>query len=130
MTDNAQIVRTAPEVGDPLAGGWQVERRLQPAGETPVLLVVDDVGDRAIAFLLPAEAPDPPLDDARAARWSTLRRILRDERWGRLVVDGIPEGELLADWMEAGREVPGVWIDQLADRLRADHREEDRKSVV
>jgi hypothetical protein len=125
VTENAQIAVSAPDVGEPLAGGWHVERRLEPAGEMPVLLVVDDVGDRAIAFVLPAGAPDPPLDEDRAARWGTLRRVLRDEQWGRVVVDGIPDGELLVDWMAAGRDVPAAWIDQLTDRLRAEHRQDE-----
>jgi hypothetical protein len=124
VSEKVQIAATAPDVGEPLAGGWHVERQLQPAGEMPVLLVVDDVGDRAIAFVLDAGAADPPLDEERAARWGTLRRVLRDETWGRLVVDGIPEGELLTDWMAAGKEVPPAWIDQLGDRLRADHRDD------
>lgn len=113
-----------PGAGESLAGGWEVERELQVFGSLPALLAVDGVGDRAIVFLLPAEAPDPPLDDERAARWgTTLRRVLRDETWGRLVIDGIPEGHLLVDWLEAGRELPGRWVDRLSELVREDHRD-------
>jgi hypothetical protein len=86
------------------------------------MLVADEVGDRAVAFVLPPEAPDPPLDDERAGRWGTLRRVFRDDTWGRLVIDGVPEGDLLGDWLAQGRELPGAWVDRLSEDVRADHR--------
>jgi hypothetical protein len=111
-----------PACGDRLTGGWQVERVLSTVGSVPGLLVVDEVGDRAVAFVLPAEAPDPPLDEERAGRWGTLRRVFRDDTWGRLVIDGVPEGDLLEDWLAQGRELPRAWIDRLSEDVRADHR--------
>ncbi len=109
-------------VGAPLAGLWIVERTLDEVAGVAAVLARGIDGGRAIVFALPTGAPDPPLDDDAAVLWGAARRILRDPELGRIVVDEIPEGQLLADRLSLGLAPSQGAVDELWRRVRATHR--------
>ncbi|UCF66342.1 MAG: hypothetical protein JSV80_11150 [Acidobacteriota bacterium] len=121
MTETA-TAPVQPEIGEPLAGGWRVERLLGEHERILAVLAQGDAGARALCFVLPADSPDPELDDTVAAGWGSTRVVLRDERWGRVVVDEIGEGPLLCDRLQRGSIPPQAWMDELRRRVNAQHR--------
>ncbi len=118
------ITPTAPALaaGSRLAGSWVVERRLADVGGLPALLAQGVDGGRAILFVLPDAAADPVLDEGEAARWGTVRHVVRDPEHGRVVVDEVPEGALLSDRLALGMTPSQGLVDELARRLREMHR--------
>ncbi len=117
---------TAPvlAIGTELMGGWRVVRLLSDVSGQEAVLVEDDAFGRAICFVLPADAPDPAIDDASASRWGTNRRLLRDEVYGRILLDEVPDGPLLADRLAEGWSPTQAWFEELGTRVREQHRAE------
>ncbi len=115
-------IREALEPGQVIAGSWAIERPLAEVGGLVALLARGLESGRAILFILPDAAPDPVLDEDEAARWGTVRRVLRDEAQGRVVIDEVPEGGLLAERLALGMPPAAGLIDDLSKRLRACHR--------
>ncbi len=123
--EKATEARTAPVLGEgaELTGGWRVVRVLGEVAGFEAVIVEDDAFGVAFCFLLSADSPDPELDESWASAWGTVRRILRDERFGRLVLDEVPSATLLADRLAEGWTPPSAWHDQLLDHVRGCHRE-------
>ncbi len=111
------------EVGATIAGTWRVERELGEHGGVAFYLLRDAEGTGlAIGAPLDDEAPEPVVDEHEAAFWGTVRRVLRDDRFGRLVLDELPPGTLLSDRLTGGRTpAAGVPV-QLVERVREAHR--------
>ncbi|GAB4223188.1 MAG: hypothetical protein Kow0062_22780 [Acidobacteriota bacterium] len=109
--------------GTAIAGSWRVERSLGEHGGVAFhLLRAEDGAGLAIAARAPVEAGEPAVDEEQAAFWGTVRRVLRDERLGRIVLDELPDGALLADRIAAGREAAAGPCARLEERVREAHR--------
>jgi hypothetical protein len=115
---------TAPvlSVGSILAGGWVVERLLEEGDGLEGALCRKQSSEMAICTPLPADHPGPSLDEEQWALWGTARRILPDEQFGRVVVDEVPDGELLAARLQQGRPLSAGLHEQLVEKIRAAHR--------
>lgn len=122
--DIAAEARTTPvlSVGVELTGGWRVVRVLEEVAGIDAVLVEDDAFGHAFCFPIAPDAPDPVLDEGRAIGWGSVRRILRDEHYGRIVLDEVPEGTLLADRLADGWMPPSAWHAGLAALVREQHR--------
>lgn len=122
--DIAAEARTTPvlSVGAELTGGWRVVRVLEEIAGVDAVLVEDDAFGHAFCFPIAADAPDPVLDEGGAIGWGGVRRVLRDEHFGRIVLDEVPEGTLLADRLADGWMPPPAWHAGLAALVREQHR--------
>ncbi|MCU0231319.1 MAG: hypothetical protein MUC67_08055 [Acidobacteria bacterium] len=88
--------------GATIAGNWTLVGLLEPLGEIPAGLARGSGRGVAIVFFLPDAAPAPSLDVDQEALWGTVRRVLRDEALGRVVVDEVPDGERLSERIGQG----------------------------
>lgn len=104
-----------------VAGEWTVERSLADIGDVRAALASSAAGGRALLFLVPAGI-EPALGEDEAARWGTVRRILRDPVCGRVVVDEVPSGSLLDDRIAAGTPPAAGLVDEITRRLKEAHR--------
>jgi hypothetical protein len=85
-----------------IAGSWTLVSVLEPLGGIPAGLARGSGCGVAIVFFLPDAAPAPGLDVDQEALWGTVRRVLRDETFGRVVVDEVPDGERLSERIAQG----------------------------
>jgi hypothetical protein len=108
--------------GRALAGGWIVERSLDVDDELIVALATGEGGGRALCFAVPAGAPDPDISAEKAAHWGTVRRVLRDQELGRIVIDELPEGDLIADREESGLQLRTGVVEEIGRVVREAHR--------
>jgi len=127
VVEDARITVAEPEpaleAGTAIAGSWHVERSLGRHGGVSFHLLRDaDGAGWAIGARLGEQAPDPEVDETQALFWGTVRRILRDERFGRVVLDELPDGHLLADRLVEGRAPAAGLAARLAERVREAHR--------
>lgn len=111
------------EPGTPMGCGWVVERPIAAPGGLVAALLHDEEGvGRAIGIVLPPDREEPPLDEAQAAHWGIVRRVLPDEVLGRVVIDEVPDGPLLAERLVPGKVSSAGILDPLASKMRVAHR--------
>ncbi len=110
-----------PLPGIEIAGSWTLECLLELRGGIPAGLATGPGSGRAIVFFLPDGAPAPSLDIDQEALWGSVRRVLRDDEWGRVVVDEIPAGESLADRIAKGGGAALGALSQLKKRVGQAH---------
>ncbi|MBP7147989.1 MAG: hypothetical protein KBD01_10620 [Acidobacteria bacterium] len=117
--ETAAPVRLA--IGERLAGCWIVCRVFDADDACPAALARDESSSgRAFVFVLDA-AGDPRLDDLTGC-WGTSRRVLRDDRFGRVVIDEVPEGQLLSEMVaEEGAPTPRA-VEDVVRKVRAAHK--------
>ncbi len=127
MKDAQETVTTAtvtstPSVGDSLAGAWVIERVLPADSGIFTARARSASGDGcALVFTIDDPEVEPSLDGSLAEIFGTVRRVLRDERFGRIVVDEVPEGPSLAERIAAGTAIPLGLRGELQRRLRDAH---------
>ncbi len=88
--------------GTTIAGNWTLVTVLETLGGIQAGLAQGSGRGVAIVFFLPDSAPAPALDVDQEALWGTVRRVLRDEAFGRVVLDEVPDGERLSERIAQG----------------------------
>lgn len=120
--DETMTAPASPGAGERLAGVWEVTARIAADQPWPAFEVRHSTGDgRALAFLLPDEAFEPSLDLRLAEIFGTTRRVLRDERYGRIVVDEVPDGAFLDSRLSSGATIPLGLRNEIQRRVRESH---------
>lgn len=124
MSGNTLQVRPtkAPEVGQQIGDAWRVRATLNSVDSIPAFVLQADSGARAIGFLLADHHPEPQVGDPGAGFWGTVRRVVLDQEFGRVVVDEIGSGTLLAERIAQGWTIPPAWLERFAERVREYHR--------
>lgn len=111
-------VAVVPSSGTQVAGNWVLERPLAVVGGFEAWLARGLDGGRAMLFFVGEDAPPPILGEADARLWGTTRLVLRDPQHGRVVLDEIPEGMLLAERLALGLPPPRGLVEDLGNRLK------------
>jgi hypothetical protein len=110
-----------PAIGESIAGAWIVQQALTREPR-PIYLAHGVTGDtRAALVLLDDADAEPSLSPQLSDLFGTTRRVLRDERFGRVVVDEIPQGPSLAERLSSGQSIPLGVRGELQRRLREAH---------
>lgn len=126
MKDSQEIttatVETTPVPGDCLAGAWIIEKVLSADSGLFAARARSASGEGcAIVFTIDDIGVEPSLDGSLAEIFGTVRRVLRDERFGRILVDEVPEGPSLAERIADGASIPLGLRGELQRRLREVH---------
>lgn len=112
----------SPRVGELLAESWRVEAILPSrSGMVALWAKRDAVDGRALIFLLDESGPQPLLKPELAELFGTVRHVLRDEQFGPLVIDEVPDGPSLAERLAQGGAIPLGLRGELQRRLRDAH---------
>lgn len=110
-----------PVPGTVIAGNWTLEGPLVSRGGIPAGLAKGPGSGHAIVFFLPEGSPAPCLEIDQEALWGSVRRVLRDEEWGRVVVDEMPAGESLAERIARGGGAALGALSELKKRVGQAH---------
>jgi hypothetical protein len=107
--------------GATIAGNWTLVSMLETLGGIPAGLARGSGRGVAIVFFLPESAPAPALEVDQEALWGTVRRVLRDETYGRVVLDEVPDGERLSDRIAQGAGAALGALGELKKRVGQAH---------